>query len=186
MKEKLVFTFMIVSLLGLFLNFLELTKREQLENYDDDFYILKFNKIAFNFSKKYIDVASDNILLNKFSSENDYEIEENYDEKLDYIFFENAFILFCIVFCLAEFFIPNVLLFVIYFCNIFSDFSKIKFDSRNENYFPISHNGIVFLKFFIEIILTILTFLFLRTTYKKFNCFFCKNKNYNEEDDILF
>ena len=46
MKEKLVFTFMIVSLLGLFLNFLELTKREQLENYDDDFYILKCKKLA--------------------------------------------------------------------------------------------------------------------------------------------
>ena len=177
MKEFCMFAFINLAILSLFLHFSQLIKIEEPNNYldENDFYIINFQylKLKFNLSIQYIDEVSNNLLFNQF-----YEYEENKNEKIDYIVFESLLILILYCLCLCECFYPLLLLFIILVIHFFSNLNRVNFNNNKEKFFPINHEGILLIKFIIELLLLIITFIMLVIAIKNksYNCLCCKKK----------
>ena len=178
MKEFCMFAFINLAILSLFLHFSQLIKIQEPNNYleeNDTIYILNFQKLKlkFNLSVQYIDEVSNNLLFNQF-----YDIKESENEKIDYIAFESLLFLILYCLCLCEFFYPHLLLCFILVIHFFSNLKRVNFNNNKEKFFPINHEGVLLIKFIIDLLLLIITFIMLvfRIKNKCFNCLCCKKK----------
>ena len=173
MNEYFILIFIILSVLSLFFQISELIKIDNIN--DDDIYTCNFKGLIFNFSKKYIEEVNSNLFLNKF-----YKKNESIDEKFDYIIFEKVFIIPLIILCLCECFIPILIFF---FISLIHLFSNLRLNFNNNKFFPINHEGIILMKYIIDILLFIITSIMLISAIhnKYCNCLcFKKKRNHRQ------